>query len=204
MDHPPLYVIAMAAISCAFAAFLIVFPLKTLLTRRPVMLRSRYLFAALCMLFIPMIAYSVVTALSSGESLGLISWLIPMFYTGVLVMFWIQMRGFMVTGATDTYFRQALLASTKSLGLTTEESLSGIKVRETGEEIQVIMPGRTGAAQMKPLNKQSKPVLAKITNEMTAYFKNHSGEMNYVMSFFGIFAGLIMFAIVISMLLLFR
>lgn len=204
MDYSLVYVIAMSAIFFAFAAVLIFVPLKTLLTRRPVILRSRYLFAAICILFLPMIANSVVTAFSSGDSLGLISWIIPFFYSAVLVMFWIQMRGFMVTGATDTYFREALLASTKSLGLTTDESISGIKIKETGEEIQVVMQGWTGAAQMKPLNKQSKPVLAKIANEMADYFNSHSGKMNYVMAYFGVFAGLIMFAIVISMLLLFR
>jgi hypothetical protein len=85
----------------------------------------------------------------------MISWMNPLILTVLLVFFWIQMKGYMAFAVSETYFREALLPSVSSLGYSIEETMSRIKIKETGQELQVAIQGWIGTAQLKSTGKES-------------------------------------------------
>ena len=104
------------------------------------------------------------------------------------------MKGYMAFAISDSYFREALLGSADSLGLSVEESMSRLKITETGEEMQVAIQGWTGTAQLKSTGKESKDTVRKIAKGMTKYFENTPGRMNYMTSYFYLIMGVFMIA----------
>lgn len=111
------------------------------------------------------------------------------------------MRGYTVEGITDVYFRDALLTSISSLGLTVEESLSRLKIKETGAEIQISMTSWMGSSQLRPLNKQSNADVAQIVDEMGNYFQAHKGQMSYVMPILQLLTAIFMSVMAIWLML---
>jgi len=79
----------------------------------------------------------------------MIAWMNPLMFTVLLGFFWIQMKGYMAFAISDTYFREALMASASSLGLSIEETMSRLKIKETGQEMQVAIQDWIGTAQLK-------------------------------------------------------
>ncbi len=186
--------VAMPLIFILMAAFFIFIALKTLIGRRPLVFSSKWLFAFMCLAFLPSIANPIFFGLSSHKELGMVTWMNPLMFTVLLVFFWIQMKGYMVFAISDLYFREALLASSSALGFTIEETMSRIKIKETGQEIQVAIQGWIGTAQLKSTSKESNAVVRKITHGMATYFQNTPGKMNYMTSYFYLIIGGFMIA----------
>jgi hypothetical protein len=184
---------AMPAIFILMAAFFILIALKTLLHRRPLVFSARWLFAFMCLAFLPTIGNSVSMGLSS-KTIGMIAWVNPLMFSVMLVFFWIQMKGYMAFAISDTYFRDALLASAESLGYSIEETMSRVTIRETGQEIQVAIQGWMGTAQLKPAGKGSTDAVNQIAQGMNAYFQTTPGKMNYLTSYFYLIIGCFMIA----------
>jgi len=118
------------------------------------------------------------------------TWVTPVMVAVMLIYFWIQMRGYIAFAISDMYFRDALLSSAASLGYTVEETLSRLKIKETGQEMQVAIQGWIGTAQLKPTGRQSADTVAQIARGMNQYFKKSPGKMNYLMSYFYLIIGL--------------
>ena len=108
-------------------------------------------------------------------------------------------EGYMAFAISEKYFRDALLASTASLGYTIEETMSRITIKETGQAIQVSIQGWTGAAQIKPVGKGSGDLVKKLADGMNAYFRATPGAMNYLISYFYLIMGCFMVAMSIWM-----
>jgi hypothetical protein len=176
------------------ASFFIFIALKTLIGRRPLVFSSRWLFAFMCLAFLPSIANSVSLEFSSSEGLGMIIWINPLMFTVLLVFFWIQMKGYIAFAISDSYFREALLASSSALGFSIEETMSRLKIKETGQEMQVAIQGWIGTAQLKSTGKESNEVVKQIAHGMTKYFQCTPGKMNYLTSYFYLIIGVFMIA----------
>ncbi len=127
------------------------------------------------------------------------SWLNLLMVGALLIFFFLQMRGYTVLGVSDGYFREALLASASSLGFSIEETMSRIKLKETGQEIQVSIQGAIGTAHLKSIGKESAETTGQIASEMAKYFKNTPGKMNYMICCLYIIIGVSLAAISIWM-----
>ena len=186
--------VAMPLIFILMATFFIFIALKTLIGRRPIVFSSRWLFAFICLAFLPSIANSASIGFSSSEGLGIITWINPLMLTVMLVFFWIQMKGYMAFAISDSYFREALLASSSALGFSIEETMSRLKIKETGQEMQVAIQGWIGTAQLKSAGKESNEAVKQIAHGMTKYFQSTPGKMNYLTSYFYLIIGVFMIA----------
>ena len=167
------------ALPVLIAVFLVFIALKTLLGRRPLVLSARWLVGLMFMACLPVF-------LTPWRYVVMNAWLVPEIF-GVFLglgLMWIQMKGYTVYGVSDTYFREALLASAASLGYTMEETMSGLKIKETGEVIKVFIPRWMGTADLKPAKRQSAKLVAQLAHGMNEYFKTHTGKMNYTTSYF--------------------
>ena len=129
----------------------------------------------------------------------MIAWMNPLIFTVLLVFLWIQMKGYMAFAISDSYFREALLGSAESLGLSIEESMSRLKIKETGVEMQVAIQGWIGTAQLKSTGKESEDSVRQIAKGMTKYFENTTGRMNFMTSYFYLIMGVFMIAMSIWM-----
>lgn len=179
---------AFPVIFLLMAAFFIFVALKTLVCRRPIIISARWLFGFTCVAFLPMIANSVNMAIDS-KTVGMIEWVNPVMFTVLLGFFWIQMKGYIAFAISDTYFRDALLSSAKSLEFTIEETMSRLTIKESGDQMQVAIQGWIGTAQLKPAGKGSAKSVQKISNGMAAYFNDTAGKMNYLTSYFYLIMG---------------
>lgn len=128
-------------------------------------------------------------------------WVMPVAFSAIFVVALVKVRGYTVDSSTATHFREALMAAINSLGLTAEERLLRIKIKETGAEIQVSRTSWFGSSQLKPLNKQAKAGMVQIVDEMDKYFDKHAGRTSYMMPGIQLTSGIIMVAMVLWLLL---
>lgn len=199
MNSTVLLQVAFPAIFILMAVFFIFIALKALIGRRPLVLSSRWLFTFMCLAFLPALANSIIMGISSARGFSMITWISPLMFTILLAFFWIAMKGYIVFAISDAYFREALLASANSLGLSIEETMSRLKIKETGQEMQVAIQGWIGTAQLKPAGKGSNEIVRKIAEGMSKYFQSTPGKMNFVTSYFYLIMGAIMIAMSVSM-----
>ena len=80
--------------------------------------------------------------------------------------------------------------------------MSCLKIKETGEEMQVSIQGWMGTAQLKPTRRKSAEVVARIAGGMNRYFETTPGKMNYLTSYFYLIMGGFMVVCAGSMFLL--
>ena len=202
MNSEVLLKVAMPLIFILMAGFFIFIALKTLIGRRPLVFSSRWLFVFMCLAFLPSIANSISLGFSSTRGFSMIAWLNPLMFTVLLGFFWIQMKGYMAFAISDTYFREALLASASSLGFSIEETMSRLKIKETGQEMQVAIQGWIGTAQLKSTSKESNDTVKQIANGMAKYFESTPGKMNFMTSYFYLIIGVFMVAMSVWMVTL--
>ncbi len=203
MNHPTrIYIsVVIPALFVLMAGFFIFVALKTLLQRRPFIFSSRWLFGLMVLAFMPMIFNSFIFGFSSGHT-GMMTWIQPAMFCFLLIFLWFQMKGYVAFAISDTYFRDALLSAAAALGYSIEETMSCLKIKETGEEMQVSIQGWMGTAQLKPTVRKSAGVVARIAGGMNQYFKTTPGKMNYLTSYFYLIMGGFMIVCAVSMFLL--
>jgi len=192
--------IVMPSLILLMAGCFIFIALKTLIGRRPIVFSSRWLFGFMCLAFLPSILNSIFLGFASLHG-SMVTWINPVMFSVLLIFFWIQMKGYLAFAISDTYFREALLATTSSLGYTVEETMSCLKIKETGQEINVSIQGWIGSAQLKAAGRGSGELVTKLASGMNDYFKTTPGKMNYMISYFYLIIG--GFMIVISSMLFF-
>jgi hypothetical protein len=105
----------------------------------------------------------------------------------------------MAFSISDSYFREALLASSSALGFSIEETMSRLKIKETGQEMQVAIQGWIGTAQLKSTGNESNEAVKQIAHGMSTYFQSTPGKMNYLTSYFYLIVGVFMIAVSIWM-----
>jgi hypothetical protein len=177
--------------SILFAAFFVFIALKVLLGRRPFLFSLRWFFACCLILFLPDIARLVDLGLSSPQGIGSDTWIGLACCFGFLIFGWIKMKGYVALGISGSYFREALLASSSALGYSVEETMSRIRIKATGQEIQVAIQDSVGSAHIKPTDKASNEVVKQIVNGMICYFQKTSGKKNYLSSYVFLVLGIL-------------
>ena len=193
--------IVMSFVPVLMAGLFFLIAFKTLFQRRPILFSSRWLFGFMCMAFLPMLISSISLGVSSKHT-SLITWINPVMFPVLLIFFWFQMKGYMVIAVSDTYFREALLSSAATLGYSIEETLSRLKIKETGDEIHVSIQGWIGSAQVKAVEKKSDDAVVRIAKGMDHYFKTTPGKMNYLISYFYLVIGGFMVACAAGLILM--
>jgi hypothetical protein len=103
--------------------------------------------------------------------------LTPSVFLFLVVVFWIQMRGYIVFGVTDTTFRGALQHTLNERGLRYEERLGAIHLPTEGSDLQVAIQGWMGTAQMKMKRSNDSRRLADLSSGMEQYYASNSVEV---------------------------
>lgn len=192
---PNIFILIFALIMAVYLMFL---SLKTLIGHRPLVAPSRWLFAFVCLAFLPIIASNIAMAvvLYTGFTMNTRMIPIPVIYSVILVfLLWIQWRQlyqrnvYEVFAISDTYFREALLSAAGSLGFSIEETMSRLKIKESGQEMQVAINGWVGTAHLKSTGKESDEAVSQIAAAMAKYFQSTPGNMNYIVSYFYLIMG---------------
>ena len=190
-DLDPLF-LGTSVVFIFIAAAMLFLALKTFICRRPFLMSARWFFGFICLSFLPSIAISVRLGFSRPSGLITVGWMNPLITSMVLLFFWIQLKGYVAFAVSHITFRDALLASVKSLGYSTEETMSCLKIKETGQEIEVAIQGWVGTAQLKSQGTPANDTLKRIAKEMTYYFQEIPGKINYFPSYFCLILGAIM------------
>jgi len=177
---------------------------KALISKRALVFSGRWFFVLIFINYLPHFFNTLTSLLKSdggGSMHNPLSWLNLLLMMTLLLFFWFQMKGFMVIGASSAYFRTALLHATKSLGLSVEETLSQIKIKETDEKLHVSTQDWVGTAQLRLAGKPSSDsnTLKDIKNAMIAYFQSNPGQMNYATAYLYLTVGVLVMALVVSL-----
>ena len=178
--------------------FFFIIALRLLIQRRPLLLSSRWTIALIAVAFAPTILNAFfLKGISKG--IDLMFWINPLMFGTLFVFIVIQMKGYIAYGVTEAYFREALLSTVASLGYTAEETMSCLRIKETGQEIKVMIQGLTGSAQLRPKSKDSTALVKQIAHGMTAYFKNHTGKTNMLVAYFYLIIGALLLVTAFSL-----
>lgn len=178
--------------------FFFIIALRLLILRRPLLLSSRWTIALIAVAFAPSVLNSFIFhGISKGTNM--MFWINPLIFGTLFVFIVISVKGYTAYGVTEEYFREALLSTVASLGYTTEETMSCLRIKETGQEIKVMIQGAIGSAQLRPKSKDSALLLKQIANGMTAYFQSHTGKTKMLIAYFYLLIGSFLLATVVSL-----
>lgn len=172
--------------------------LRLLIKRRPVILSSRWTIAFLAVAFAPSMLNAFVFS-GVAKGMDMMFWIQPVMFGTIFIFILIQMKGYSTFGVTEAYFREALLSTVSSLGYTAEETISCLRIKETGQEIKIMIQGLSGSAQLRPKSKDSAELVKQIAQGMRAYFQSHSGKTNMLIAYFYLLMGGFLLAIAISL-----
>ena len=136
------------------AIFITGVALKVILGKHPVVLNMRWLFVLMCILLLPNF-FSPIFLIHSRDGSGLVSWMGPVIAVGALSIMWFHWRGFLVLGISSKGFKEELFAAAGKLGMTLEESLGSVRIKDTGEVIQVSVQSWAGSAHLRGVDSAS-------------------------------------------------
>jgi RsiW-degrading membrane proteinase PrsW (M82 family) len=178
--------------------YLFVIGLRLLITRKPVVMSSRWTVSFIALAFSPQLLNTFFLKWPA-KGLGMMQWISPLMFLTVMVIIIISMRGYAVFGVTEDYFREAVLGTVASLGFTVEETMSCLRIKETGQEIKIMVQGAMGSAQITPKSKDSHALVQQIAKGMRTYFRGHAGKTKMLIAYFYILLGVFLLATGISL-----
>jgi len=178
--------------------YLFAIGLRLLITRKPVVMSSRWTVSFIALAFSPQLLNTFFLKWPA-KGLGMMEWISPLMFLTVMVMMIISMRGYAVFGVTEEYFREAVLGTVTSLGFTVEETMSCLRIKETGQEIKIMVQGAMGSAQITPKSKDSRALVQEIAKGMRTYFRGHTGKTKMLIAYFDILLGVFLLAAGISL-----
>lgn len=130
--------------------FFLTIGLRGLISRRPFLFPSRVMFALMTLCFLPSIYLSL--DLLFDRRTGAIRYdsiLSPGIFVVILVMFWIQMRGYMIYGISAESFGTCLRKALVKLDLPFQESFSTIRLQSIEADLQASVQSWSGTAQLR-------------------------------------------------------
>jgi RsiW-degrading membrane proteinase PrsW (M82 family) len=172
--------------------------LRLLITRKPVVMSSRWTVAFIALALSPQLLNTFFYKGASKE-LGMMHWISPLMFLTVMVMMIISQRGYAVFGVTEEYFREAVLGTVAALGFTVEETMSCLRIKETGQEIKIMVQGAMGAAHLRPKSKDSHALVKQIAKGMRTYFRVHTGKTKMLIAYIYILLGVCLLGTGISL-----
>jgi hypothetical protein len=118
----------------------------------------------------------------------------------ILVIFFLAIRGYSVFGVREESFRRALLGAFSSLGLTPEETLCCLRVRETGQEVKVMVQGVLGTAQLRPRGRESRVLVGEVAAGLRLGLRGEPA--NLLVAWLHLFLGGVLAVTALSLVLL--
>ena len=180
------------------AVYFLTIGLRGILTKRPFLVLTRWLFSLMFVVLIPMILLPLsLSSLPIG--FNIINWVHPLIFGGILLMAWYQLKGYTAYAVTDTSFREALLAALQKLQLPYEESLSVIRLTSIDADLQVAVQSWMGCGVIRVKQRSHEPVLKEVVNAMNEYFRNSSVPTKMIACVISMVMGVIMVAFAIGM-----
>jgi hypothetical protein len=193
--------VVFAIISLSFIAI----GLRGLLTRKPFMLPARWLFWLMLLCFSPALVLGIQSLFDDRRGPGSSTLLMqPLVFLVVLVMMWIQMKGYLVYGITDESFRNALHYALQKLDLPHEEKLTQIRLTTVGADLQVAVQSWMGSGQIRIKPSQHAPTLKRIADQMSEYFATTPVQTNMVTSAFYAIMGVLLLVMAVVLVNLLR
>jgi hypothetical protein len=150
---------------------------------------------------------ALLTRYEWSPTVGIIGWLYPLMQISLLVFLWLTLRGYMAFGVTDKSVRDGLLASLANLNLPFEETLSAVRLRSLGADLQVAVlqvavQSWIGTGQIKMKQRQFNEDLRAIVKGMNNYYRNSEiSNANLTCCIFYVIIGLALTALTVAMIL---
>ena len=189
-DHTFYMKWVMPSFLLVMACYFFVVSLSPLLSKKPLVMSMHWNLALMCVGFLPSILNPFILGMSKG--FDLMQWISPAMMIFILLFMKKQMQGYLVFAVSEEYFREALLKSISNLGYTTEETMGGIKIKETGETLKVMIQGMTGTAQIKSEKEITPKITQLIVSGMRDYFSKNPGNLNKISAYFYLGLGVFM------------
>ena len=168
------------ALMVLMAVFALSLGLLGLLRNRPVIFSARWLFGFMFIAIMPSLLNPLLTRVGQSEAFeyrGPMSFIGPGMFVFLVVVFWFQMRGYLVLGVNDTTLRGALHHALSERGLQYEEKLGSIHVPSEGLDLQVAIQSWMGTAQMKAKQTSGQGRLQELSGSMTKYYASNTVEV---------------------------
>ena len=177
------------------ALFFLAIGLRGLIGRRPFLFPSRVMFALMTLCFLPSIYLSL--DLLFDRTTGAVRYdglFNPLMFAVILVMFWIQMRGYMVYGVSAESFGASLRKVLEKLNLPFQESFSSIRLQSVGADLQASVQSWMGTAQLRIKPQKQEATLRAIAGALRGEFAGTQAQASLTIFIFYVLAGLFMLA----------
>jgi hypothetical protein len=177
----------------AIALFFLTVGLRGLIVRRPFLFPARAMFALMVACFLPSIFLSLELLFDHRDgAIRYDSLLSPAMFLIILVMFWIQMRGYMVYGVNAELFGTCLRNALLKLGLPFQESFSVIRLQTIDADLQASVQSWMGTAQLRIKPQKHEATLKTIAKALREEFLRTQAQSGLTVSIFYILLGLFM------------
>ena len=153
---------------CVPALFILALGASVFITRRPVVLQSRYVHIATLLCAVPIFLLGLA---------GLRSPLV-IFWLALMAFSWRASSGFAVYGISVPAMREALVAVLGKLHLDFSEDMTGITLADPGARLRTIL-SELGVSRLRTSDKVVRPLLKQIADELKLYFRANQVKMAY-------------------------
>jgi hypothetical protein len=181
------------------AIFLLSIGLRGAIGKKPFLISSRWLTWVVLLSFLLMTAKPFLPPHKLDTSNPLLLLNVVMFIV-LAFYFWRLQYGFTAFGITDESFREGLLVSLNRLNLTSEETLSAIRLPTANVDLQVSVQTWVGTAQLRCKQHEKRDLLRNIANEMNGYYDTSAVSINIMSCIFYLIIGVISIATIGVML----
>lgn len=192
MKHDILITVVFPLLFGLMSLFFFILGLRGIVTRKPFVLSSRWLFALTLLGFAPSILHPLLSSAPRPESAShtLLTWLPPAMFIVLAVFLWLSLRGHMAFAVTEASFREGLLASLKKLELPHEETLGKLRLPSVGADLQVAVQSWIGTGQLKMKQRRFAGLLGDIADGMNEYYQEASVPVNLTCCTFYVLMGM--------------
>jgi hypothetical protein len=187
--------LAIGLIAVAF----ITIGLRGLLTRKPLLLPTKWIFSILIPAFLPSLLTPFTLHVPLAE-LGLMAWAFPLLLILFFLFYWKITKGYSVYGANAETVRKTLLAAVGRLNLSCTENMAGIHL--PSEDITLTVSSVMSMGQIRAKGKDAGKFLRRLAEIMNEEFTKPEIGCDLMPFGFYLAVGLVMVAMTYSELTL--
>jgi hypothetical protein len=173
--------------------------LRGVLTKKPYIISSRWMFLAMIINFSPSILgispmFTTPSSLRGDPIFSIMPWMLLGLYAIMLIFMWLAMQGYTVHGVTDTSFRTGLINTLEKLEIPFEENLGGIYLSSLGANLKVTIQSNLGTAQINIRPRKFNNTLDNIAKNLSTYYQANPTTVNLITCYFYVVFGVLMVA----------